>query len=120
MEKKNDDLVQSSKKVKNKLLPFILIALSVKISYFFDREKSLNFPEDPVFTKVKLFVQNDLKEILGLVGILGLMVIENYYIIPKYQLDFTTSIGSNLISLALLANHYFSGVTGPVLDFGQE
>ena len=55
IEKKQDDPV-SKKKVKNRILPFILIAVSVKISYFFDREKSLNFPEDPVFTKVKAFV----------------------------------------------------------------
>lgn len=84
LDKKTDDPLPSKKRVKNRILPYILIAFSVKISYFFDREKSLNFPEDPVFTKIKAFVQNDLKEIFGLLGIIGLMVIENLYIAKKY------------------------------------
>lgn len=31
-------------------LPYALIVFSIKVSYFFDREKSLNFPEDPTLS----------------------------------------------------------------------
>lgn len=120
-EKKFED-AQPKAQVKNRALPFILIVLSVKISYFFDREKSLNFTEDPVFTKLKAFVQNDLKEILGLLGIIGLIAIENFYINKKYHLseNLISRYLSNLISMGLLANHYLSTVDGPIREFSLE
>ena len=38
--------VQPSRKIKD-LLPYAIIVCSIKLSYFFDREKSLNFQIDP-------------------------------------------------------------------------
>jgi len=37
-------------------LPYILIIISMKISYFFDREKSLNFPLHPKLDRMKTIV----------------------------------------------------------------
>lgn len=42
-ENEQEPIVESLKKI----LPYALIVLSVKMAYFFDREKSLNFEIDP-------------------------------------------------------------------------
>ena len=45
------------------------------MSYFFDREKSLNFPLDPKLEELKKIVQNNqqLKDTLGYIGVIGLI-----------------------------------------------
>ena len=39
--------------------PFLMIVFSIKMSYFFDREKSLNFPENKTLATYKTLVQKD-------------------------------------------------------------
>ena len=97
------------KTVRN-LFPYVLIVLSVKLSYFFDREKSLNFPLHPKLEELRNVAQSNqsLKNALGYLGVLGLVMIENLYINPKYRLNrtFASKYLSNLISGAILFSHY--------------
>lgn len=103
------------------MLPFFLIAFTVKFTYFLDREKSLNFQEDPVFTKIKGFVQTDLKVAFAVSGIVGLIIVENLYVNKKYHLTSNPiSYLSNCISLAHLISMYLEETKTPVLDFSTE
>jgi len=42
-----------------KVIPYALIIMSVKLSYFFDREKSLNFPLHPTLEGLRNFIQSN-------------------------------------------------------------
>ena len=42
-----EEIKETNLELAKKVLPYVLIVLSVKMSYFFDREKSLNFEIDP-------------------------------------------------------------------------
>lgn len=89
--------------------PFLLIVFSIKMSFYFDRERSLNFPENSKFTFYKNVVQKDFQEILCFAGIIGLILIENLYINSKYKLGRSIASRwlSNIISLMLIVNTYF-------------
>jgi len=43
-----------------KLIPYMIIVFSVKMSYFFDREKGMNFQIDPILDAYKKLLHTDL------------------------------------------------------------
>lgn len=60
-----------------------------------------------------LVIKNEhVKNILGYIGIISLIIIENVYINPSFSLGstFASKIGSNILSLGLLISHFLSTV----------
>ena len=62
------------------------IVLSIKMTYFFDKESSLNFQTDETLKGYKQMVSTDLgfKIAFGLLGIVVISSVENHYVNLKY------------------------------------
>ena len=106
------------------LLPFILVIAATKVSYFLDREKSLNFQMNPQLEELRMILQTNklVKDSMGYVGLVGLFLVENFYINRKFGISstFASRFLSNILTVLLILNHFASSLTAGVNAEGTQ